>query len=115
MIFPCRGRWECIGDVSGRNGVTYASLQASLKRKLCILTWTFQSVSEVNRLVYESSRAFLRSLYGEYSRYRVLRYVKRANGVSLRNGMQVIQLETEGTPVGALGMLNNLRSGSPRN
>lgn len=115
-FFPLQGgRWGiAIGDVSGKGigaALLMASLQASLKAQalhphldISIL------VSEVNRLVYESSPGhFFASLfYGEYQpATRVLRYVNAGHNPPMvlrwRNGgCEVIPLETEGTPVGAL-------------
>jgi DNA-binding GntR family transcriptional regulator len=115
-FFPLQGgRWGiAIGDVSGKGigaALLMASLQASLKAQalhphpdVSII------VSEVNRLVYESSPGhFFASLfYGEYQpATRVLKYVNAGHNPPMvlrwRNGRcDVFPLETEGTPVGAL-------------
>jgi serine phosphatase RsbU (regulator of sigma subunit) len=115
-FFPLQGgRWGiAIGDVSGKGigaALLMASLQASLKAQaLHPHSDVSIMVSEVNRLVHESSPGnFFASLfYGEYQpATRVLRYVNAGHNPPMvlrwRDGRgEVIPLETEGTPVGAL-------------
>jgi DNA-binding GntR family transcriptional regulator len=109
------GRWGiAIGDVSGKGigaALLMASLQASLKAQALHPHLNVSIiVSEVNRLVHESSPGhFFASLfYGEYQpATRVLKYVNAGHNppMVLRwrdGGCQVVLLETEGTPVGAL-------------
>jgi len=109
------GRWGiAIGDVSGKGigaALLMASLQASLKAQaLHPHVDVSIMVSEVNRLVHESSPGnFFASLfYGEYQpATRVLKYVNAGHNPPMvlrwRAGRcEVIPLETEGTPVGAL-------------
>jgi serine phosphatase RsbU (regulator of sigma subunit)/DNA-binding GntR family transcriptional regulator len=115
-FFPLQGgRWGiAIGDVSGKGigaALLMASLQASLKAQaLHPHSDVPMMVSEVNRLVHESSPGnFFASLfYGEYQpATRVLRYVNAGHNPPMvlrwKDGRcEVIPLETEGTPVGAL-------------
>jgi DNA-binding GntR family transcriptional regulator len=115
-FFPMLGgRWGiAIGDVSGKGigaALLMASLQASLKAQalhphsdLSVL------VSDVNRLVHESSpiHFFASLFYGEYQpATRVLRYVNAGHNPPLvlrwkNSRFELFPLETEGTPVGAL-------------
>ena len=115
-FFPLHGgRWGiAIGDVSGKGigaALLMASLQASLKAQAVHPHVDVSiMVSEVNRLVHESSPGnFFASLfYGEYQpATRVLKYVNAGHNPPMvlrwRDGRcEVIPLETEGTPVGAL-------------
>ena len=115
-FFPLQGgRWGiAIGDVSGKGigaALLMASLQASLKAQaLHPHVDVSIMVSEVNRLVHESSPGnFFASLfYGEYQpATRVLKYVNAGHNPPMvlrwRAGRcEVTPLETEGTPVGAL-------------
>ena len=115
-FFPLQGgRWGiAIGDVSGKGigaALLMASLQASLKAQALHPHLDVSiMMSEVNRLVHESSPGhFFASLfYGEYQpATRVLRYVNAGHNPPMvlrwRDGRcEVIPLETEGTPVGAL-------------
>jgi serine phosphatase RsbU (regulator of sigma subunit) len=115
-FFPLEGgRWGiAIGDVSGKGigaALLMASLQASLKAQaLHPHSDVSIIVSEVNRLVHESSPGhFFASLfYGEYEpATRVLKYVNAGHNPPMvlrwRDGRcDVIPLHTEGTPVGAL-------------
>jgi sigma-B regulation protein RsbU (phosphoserine phosphatase) len=115
-FFPLQGgRWGiAVGDVSGKGigaALLMASLQASLKAQALHPHLDVSiMISEVNRLVHESSPGhFFASLfYGEYQpTIRVLRYVNAGHNPPMvlrwRNGgCEVIPLETEGTPVGAL-------------
>jgi serine phosphatase RsbU (regulator of sigma subunit) len=115
-FFPLQGgRWGiAIGDVSGKGigaALLMASLQASLKAQALHPHLDVAIImSEVNRLVHESSPGhFFASLfYGEYQpATRVLKYVNAGHNPPMvlrwRDGRcDVFPLETEGTPVGAL-------------